>query len=46
MCEVNQDALAVVVGFVVFISAGALVSLGLEWAWVALRSYWGRRNGR
>ncbi|MCU1188611.1 hypothetical protein JAK42_15560 [Stenotrophomonas maltophilia] len=46
MCEVNQDALTVVVGFVVVICAGALVSLGLEWAWSVLRSHWGRRNGR
>lgn len=46
MCEVNQDALAVVAGFVVVCCAGALVSLGLEWAWDVLRSHWGRRNGR
>ncbi|MDQ7276882.1 hypothetical protein [Stenotrophomonas sp. Sm3147] len=46
MCEVNQDALTVVVGIVVVVVAGALVSLGLEWAWDALRNYWGRRNGR
>ena len=41
MCEVNQDALTVVVGIVVVVVAGALVGLGLEWAWGALRSYWG-----
>ncbi|WP_164146424.1 hypothetical protein [Stenotrophomonas maltophilia] len=46
MCDVNQDALTLVVGFVVVCCAGALVSLGLEWAWGVLRSHWGRRNGR
>ncbi|HEL3808748.1 TPA: hypothetical protein UMT89_000054 [Stenotrophomonas maltophilia] len=46
MCEVNQDALTVAIGFVVVVCAGALVSLGLEFAWDALRTYWGRRNGR
>ncbi|WP_423172540.1 hypothetical protein [Stenotrophomonas maltophilia] len=46
MCEVNQDALTVVVGFVVVVCAGAVVSLALEWARDALRTYWGRRNGR
>ncbi|MGV4799943.1 hypothetical protein ACSMEB_12665 [Stenotrophomonas maltophilia] len=46
MCEVNQDALTVVVGFVVVVGAGALLSLALEWAWGALRAYWGRRDGR
>ncbi|HFF6215714.1 TPA: hypothetical protein ACGCHS_001245 [Stenotrophomonas maltophilia] len=46
MCEVNQDALTVVVGLVVVVFAGAVVSLALECAWDALRTYWGRRNGR
>lgn len=46
MCDVNQGSLTVVVGFVVACGAGALASLGLEWAWDALRIHWGRRDGR
>ncbi|HGM7333924.1 TPA: hypothetical protein ACKQCJ_000204 [Stenotrophomonas maltophilia] len=46
MCEVNQDALELVLGLVVIVLGGALASVGFEIAWDALRAYWRRRNGR
>lgn len=46
MCEVDENALAVVLGLVVISISGGFVCVGLEFAWKALRAYWERRNGR
>lgn len=46
MCEVDGNAIEMVLGLLVISVGGGFVCVGLELAWNAFRAYWSRRNGR